>query len=81
VLKLGTDEEQVREVLEEWALATRQGRQDDVLAKHRADVIIEGQFALGDLFEDIVRATFCLQRTDDAWKVTHQHISKPFENE
>jgi ketosteroid isomerase-like protein len=133
-LKLGTDEEQVRSVLEAWALATRQGRQDDVLANHSADVVIfdvlpplkyeglaayrrswdewqpdtqgEGQFALrdlvvvtgdnvafahgllqcggtlpdGEIFEDTVRATFCLHKIDDAWKVAHQHISKPFEN-
>jgi ketosteroid isomerase-like protein len=32
----------------------------------------------GKTFEDLVRATFCLRRQDGAWKVIHQHISKPF---
>jgi ketosteroid isomerase-like protein len=31
----------------------------------------------GRPFEDVVRATFCLRRIDGAWKVAHQHISKP----
>lgn len=31
----------------------------------------------GKTFEDRVRATFCLRRSGDRWKVTHQHISKP----
>lgn len=26
---------------------------------------------------DWVRATFCLLKTDDKWKITHQHISMP----
>lgn len=29
-------------------------------------------------FRDTVRATFCLRKIDGAWKVAHQHISKPF---
>lgn len=28
-------------------------------------------------FEDLVRATFCLQKLADKWTVMHQHISKP----
>ncbi|MCD2516894.1 nuclear transport factor 2 family protein [Massilia sp. G4R7] len=31
----------------------------------------------GRTFDDLVRATFCLQKRADAWLVTHQHISKP----
>ena len=31
----------------------------------------------GRTFEDVVRATFCLEKRADAWLVTHQHISKP----
>lgn len=34
----------------------------------------------GSSFDDLVRATFCLRRTGGAWKIAHQHISKPFEN-
>ena len=34
------DESQIRLVLDAWASATRQGRQDDVLANHLADVLI-----------------------------------------
>ena len=28
-------------------------------------------------FEDLVRATFCLEKTDGRWRIAHQHISKP----
>ncbi|HZC47407.1 MAG TPA: nuclear transport factor 2 family protein [Candidatus Acidoferrum sp.] len=126
-------ENQVRAVLEDWAKATRQNRNDDVLKNHVPDVVIfdvlppmkyesadayrrswgdwqpetqsEGQFDLENLtvtagtdlafahcfircggtlpdghsFQDLVRATFCLCKIDGSWKVTHQHISKPFE--
>lgn len=34
----------------------------------------------GSILNDLVRATFCLRRTEGAWKIAHQHISKPFEN-
>lgn len=127
------NEEQIRLVLQQWADATRQGRQNDVLANHLPDVLIydvlapmkyesaeayrrcwdewqpetqgQGQFELQDLtvnagaevafahcfikcggtlpdgktFEDLVRATFCLRKTSGAWKVAHQHISKPIQ--
>lgn len=33
----------------------------------------------GKTFEDIVRATFCLRKAAGAWKVAHQHISKPIQ--
>ena len=32
----------------------------------------------GKAFRDTVRATFCLRKTEDGWKVFHQHISKPY---
>jgi ketosteroid isomerase-like protein len=32
----------------------------------------------GRTFSDMVRATFCLERRDGHWQITHQHISKPF---
>lgn len=31
----------------------------------------------GATFEDRVRATFCLRKLEDGWRVTHQHISMP----
>lgn len=31
----------------------------------------------GQAFEDVVRATFCLRKTDAGWQIVHQHISKP----
>lgn len=34
----------------------------------------------GSTFEDLVRATFCLLRKENSWKIAHQHISKPFEH-
>ncbi len=126
-----TAETQVRAVLEDWAKATRQNRQDEILKNHVPDLVIfdvlppmkyesaesyrqswgdwqpetqgEGQFDLENLsitastdlafahcfircggtmpdgrtFQDLVRATFCLKKIDGAWKILHQHGSKP----
>ena len=36
-----------------------------------------GTLPNGRTFEDLVRATFCLQKLNHVWQVTHQHISKP----
>jgi ketosteroid isomerase-like protein len=33
----------------------------------------------GRSLQDVVRATFCLCKVDGAWKVSHQHVSKPFQ--
>jgi ketosteroid isomerase-like protein len=33
----------------------------------------------GKTFQDLVRATFCLRKVSGAWKVAHQHISKPIQ--
>ncbi|MGH9841877.1 MAG: YybH family protein [Blastocatellia bacterium] len=38
-----------------------------------------GTLSDGRTFDDFVRATFCLQKLNGAWKVTHQHISKPYQ--
>jgi ketosteroid isomerase-like protein len=38
-----------------------------------------GTMPNGRTFEDLVRATFCLQKQGDGWKVQHQHISKPLQ--
>jgi ketosteroid isomerase-like protein len=37
-----------------------------------------GRLADGRRFEDLVRATFCLNKVDGAWRVQHQHVSKPY---
>ncbi|HEY4358742.1 MAG TPA: nuclear transport factor 2 family protein [Acidobacteriaceae bacterium] len=37
-----------------------------------------GKTPAGVEFSDTVRATFCLRKLEDQWKVVHQHISKPF---
>jgi ketosteroid isomerase-like protein len=29
-------------------------------------------------FQDLVRATFCLQKVNGSWRVEHQHVSKPY---
>ena len=34
----------------------------------------------GRVFQDLVRATFCLQKADGVWVVRHQHVSKPFQH-
>jgi ketosteroid isomerase-like protein len=31
----------------------------------------------GSTFQDLVRATFCLQKIEGSWRVEHQHVSKP----
>ena len=126
-----TDQELVRELLLQWASATRKGLRNEVLSNHAEDALIfdvlppmkyegveayrrswddwqpdtrgEAAFELEDLaivagaevafahgfircggtlpsgkaFEDLVRATFCLRKTNGTWKVLHQHISKP----
>jgi ketosteroid isomerase-like protein len=36
-----------------------------------------GMFENGKSFEDLVRATFCLEKIAGSWRVIHQHISKP----
>jgi ketosteroid isomerase-like protein len=36
-----------------------------------------GTLPSGKTFQDTVRATFCLKKMDGAWKILHQHISKP----
>lgn len=37
-----------------------------------------GTLANGELIEDRVRATFCLRKSENQWRIAHQHISKPF---
>lgn len=36
-----------------------------------------GTLADGSTFSDLVRATFCLVRKDEGWRIQHQHISMP----
>ena len=38
-----------------------------------------GTLPNGKAFQDTVRATFCLRKTNGGWKVFHQHISKPYD--
>jgi ketosteroid isomerase-like protein len=130
--KSNIEQEQVRQILEEWACATRKDLQDDILKNHEPDAVIfdvlppmkydgteayrrswdewqpdtqgEGRFDLqnlsittgadvafahcfiacggslpdGKVFEDVVRATFCLRKTEGTWRIEHQHVSKPF---
>ena len=37
-----------------------------------------GAYPDGRKLSDLVRATFCLEKVDGKWTITHQHISKPF---
>jgi ketosteroid isomerase-like protein len=39
-----------------------------------------GTLADGTAFQDLVRATFCLKKTDGRWLIQHQHVSKPYEH-
>lgn len=36
-----------------------------------------GTYPDGRKLSDLVRATFCLEKIDGSWTITHQHISKP----
>lgn len=36
-----------------------------------------GTMGDGRTFQDLVRATFCLVRRPEGWRITHQHISAP----
>lgn len=38
-----------------------------------------GTMPNGHIFEDLVRATFCLKKMYGEWKILHQHISKPIQ--
>jgi ketosteroid isomerase-like protein len=48
----------------------------DVAFAH-AFIHCAGTTPTGKKYEDLVRATFCLTKTNGAWRITHQHISKP----
>tara|TARA_R110002074_G_scaffold202556_1_gene370398 strand:- start:116 stop:508 length:393 start_codon:yes stop_codon:yes gene_type:complete len=51
---------------------------DDVAFAH-SFIRCGGTLPNGDTFEDLVRATFCLRKVHGAWKIIHQHISRPIE--
>lgn len=123
-------ESEVRAILNAWATATREGRQDAVLQSHATDVRLfdvlpplqytsaaayraswgdwqpdtqgamvfdwedlhitadpelafahglircGGTLADGRTFQDLVRATFCLRKQAEGWRIVHQHVSK-----
>lgn len=121
-----TDEAQIRQLLDDWAKATREGNDEAVLHNHASDLLIfdvlapiqykgaeayrkswdewrptddgEALFEMHELSitagdtvayahcliecgkkpnSDWVRATFCLQKCDGEWIITHQHVSMP----
>ena len=39
-----------------------------------------GRLSHGRTFHDLVRATFCLKKVENSWKILHQHISKPYDH-
>ena len=122
-----TDETLIRQLLDDWAKATREGNDEAVLFNHASDLLIfdviaplqykgaeayrkswdewrptddgEALFEMHELSitacdtvayahcliecgkkpnPDWVRATFCLQKCDCKWIITHQHVSMPF---
>lgn len=50
---------------------------DQNVAFAHAFIHCGGALPDGKNFEDWVRATFCLEKQDDKWLITHQHISMP----
>lgn len=121
-----TDDAQIRQLLNDWAKATREGNKDAVLSNHASNLLIfdvlaplqykgaeayrksmdewwptdDGE-ALFEMHElgittgetvafahcliecgkkpnpDWVRTTFCLQKINGKWMITHQHGSMP----
>jgi ketosteroid isomerase-like protein len=63
---------------EEFALHDLKVVVDPNIAFAHCTIRCGGILSNGKPFEDLVRGTFCLQKFNGAWKVTHQHISKPF---
>ena len=121
-----TDEDQLRQLINDWAKATREGNKDAVLSSHASDLLIfdvlaplqykgteayrksldewwptdqsEALFEMHELSitagetvafahcliecgkkpnPDWVRMTFCLQKINGKWMITHQHGSMP----
>jgi len=73
-----------------WSSWQPETQGDDIFEFTELDVVAGSDVAFGSglircggtlqdgrTFEDLVRATFCLQNRAGAWLVTHQHISKP----
>ncbi len=59
--------------LEELAITAR-----EELAFAHCFIRCGGRLADGSRFQDLVRATFCLEKVNGAWRVQHQHVSKPY---
>lgn len=59
--------------LEELAITAR-----EELAFAHCFIRCGGGLADGSRFQDLVRATFCLEKVNGAWRVQHQHVSKPY---
>lgn len=78
-----------RQSWDEWQPATQgegQFELEDLSVTAGADVAFAhcfircgGVLPNGKMFEDLVRATFCLRKVSGSWKVAHQHISKPIQ--
>lgn len=71
----------------DWQPETRGGERFDwqgltvvaegSLAFAHGFILCGGILPDGRVFQDLVRATFCLRREAEGWKVVHQHLSKP----
>ena len=59
--------------LEELAITAR-----EELAFAHCFIRCGGRLADGSRFQDLVRATFCPEKVNGAWRVQHQHVSKPY---
>ena len=75
------EENQIKVLLEAWAKATRQNRQDKILEIHKSDLVIFDVLPplKYESAASLVRATFCLEKIGGLWWVSHQHVSKPFQ--
>ena len=81
--------ESYRRSWDEWQPETQNEGQFDLenlsitasndLAFAHCFICCGGTMPDGHKFQDLVRATFCLKKIDGAWKVLHQHISKPIQ--
>lgn len=53
---------------------------DDMAFSHHLDRII-GTMKNGETMNSWVRVTVCYRKIDDEWKITHEHVSVPFDME
>ncbi|MDM7952035.1 MAG: hypothetical protein QUV07_02300 [Cyanobium sp. CZS 25K] len=81
---MNADEAAIRDMLEPCSEATRDGREEDILANHLDELVLFDGFSPGTLpdgerFGGTVRIVFCLLKRVGMAKIAHQHVVQPVE--